>query len=190
MTFAKTHRGRELPTIIQILAVFGTVEQRQLRQLFRYLGDYDYGRILARLKREGLAGFSDEGGGTISAGRYSGAHADPADAALVFWAFLHMRDRIRDFCASDPPAILTFTAAGKSYDLIPGSAGNIPAINAQAETAPEDGGRFIVVRDLADAKDIRLRPENDYLVLTGSDGVKQIYEVPKEAAWKTRDTSN
>ena len=40
---------------------------------------------------------------------------------MAFWAFIQMRDHVLDFCASEPPAILSFSSADKDYDLISGS---------------------------------------------------------------------
>ncbi len=176
MTFAKAHRGRELATIVQILAIFGTVEQRQLRKLFGYLSDYKYGKVLSVLQREGLAYLSADGK-YISNSRYSMDFKTCSDTALAFWVFIYFRNKIGDFCASDPPSILTFSAEDKNYDLIPGSPDNIPAINTQADTVHEDTVRFIVVKDKGDARALVPRLKNDYLVLVGSDGVKQIYQL-------------
>lgn len=176
MKFSKASKDRELPVIIQLLTIFGVVEQRQLRILFDYMDDNDYGKILSTLNREKMAYFSPDGR-YISTNRYSLDHGKRLDAVLAFWAFIQMRDRVLDFCSSDPPSILSFSSADKDYDLVPGSPQNIGAINQQAESIPEKTIRFIVVKDLDDAESLHPRSRNDYLVLVGVDGVKQMYQL-------------
>ena len=171
MQFSKRNKGRELPVIIQILTIFGVVEQRQLRLLFGHLTDNDYGKIMSVLKREGLVFFSADGS-YISTSRYSMAHKNLRDSVTTFWVFVHLRDRVSEFCASDPPTILTFSAAGKEYDLIPGSPEIIPAINLQTESIPEDTIRLIAATDMEAVRDVEAREKNDYLALVDEGGVQ------------------
>ena len=96
---------------------------------------------------------------------------------MVFWAFIKMRDNVLDFCASDPPAMLSFSSASKDYDLIPGSKQNIPAINAARTVIPEATVRLIVVDALSTLDEIEPRLVNDYGVLVGPNGVEQIYKM-------------
>ena len=176
MSFSHVYKGRELAVIGQILSVFGVVKQCQLRQLFSYMSDNDYGKILSVLKREGLAYFTSDGR-YISTSRYSMNYEKCQDAVLTFWAFIHLRDRIQDFCACDPPSILTFTTEDKNCDLIPGSPSNMAAINVQADNMPENNLRFIVVKNLRDAEDLLPRYENDYLMLVAPDGKANYYPI-------------
>ena len=171
MQFSKRNKGRELPIIIQILTIFGVVEQRQLRLLFSHLTDAAYGKIISVLKREGLAYFSADGS-YISTSRYSMTHKNLQDSITTFWVFVHLRDRISDFCASDPPAILTFSASDKEYDLLPGSPENIPAINLQADSISEDTIRLIAATDMEAIRDVESREKNDYLALVDEGGVR------------------
>ena len=120
MKFAYAARDREVAFIIRLLTIFGVVEQRQMRLLFNHLSNRSYGQILARLRREGLAYFSPDGQ-FLATSRYSLDHGKTLESVMVFWAFIKMRDNVLDFCASDPPAILSFSSAAKDYDLIPGS---------------------------------------------------------------------
>ena len=82
-----------------------------------------------------------------------------------------------DFCASEPPAILSFYSADKDYDLLSGSRRNIPSINASRTLVPDASIRLIVVDDLIVLDELTPRDNNDYGVLVGSDGVEQIYKM-------------
>ena len=176
MSFSQIYKGRELAVIGQILSIFGVVEQCQLRQLFSYMSDNDYGKLFYVLKREGLAYFTSDGR-YVSTSRYSANYGKCQDSVLSFWAFIHLRDRIQDFCASDPPSILTFATEDKNCDLIPGSPANMAAINIQADNMPENNLRFIVVKNLRDAEDLLPRYENDYLMLVAPDGKANYYPI-------------
>lgn len=176
MKFAYAARDREVAFVIRLLTIFGVVEQRQMRLLFDHLSNRSYGQILARLRREGLAYFSPDGQ-FLATSRYSLDHGKALESVMVFWAFIKMRDNVLDFCASDPPAILSFSSAAKDYDLIPGSKQNIPAINAARAVVAEATVRLIVVDDLSTLDEVEPRLVNDYGVLVGPNGVEQIYKI-------------
>lgn len=106
--------------MIRLLTIFGVVEQRQMRLLFDHMSNRSYGQILARLRQEGLAYFSPDGQ-FLATSRYSLDHGKTQEAIMAFWAFIQMRDHVLDFCASEPPAILSFSSSDKDYDLISGS---------------------------------------------------------------------
>lgn len=72
---------------------------------------------------------------------------------------------------------LSFSSADKDYDLISGSQRNIPSINASRTLVPEASVRLIVVDDMKSLDELIPRDDNDYGVLTGSDGVEQIYKL-------------
>lgn len=176
MKFANAARGREVAFFIRLLTIFGVVEQRQMRLLFDHMSNRSYGQILARLRREGLAYFSPDGQ-FLATSRYSLDHGKTLESVMAFWAFIKMRDNVLDFCASEPPAILSFSSAAKDYDLIPGSRQNIPSINAAHTMIPEATVRLIVVDNLDLLDEIKPRVANDYGVLVGSNGVEQIYKM-------------
>ena len=166
MKFAYAARDREVAFIIRLLTIFGVVEQRQMRLLFNHLSNRSYGQIL----------FSPDGQ-FLATSRYSLDHGKPLESVMVFWAFIKMRDNVLDFCASDPPAILSFSSAAKDYDLIPGSKQNIPAINAARTVVAEATVRLIVVDDLSTLDEVEPRLVNDYGILVGPNGVEQIYKM-------------
>ena len=176
MKFSNTVRRREVVFMIRLLTIFGVVEQRQMRLLFDHMSNRSYGQILARLRREGLAYFSPDGQ-FLATSRDSLDHGKTQEAIMAFWAFIQMRDHVLDFCASEPPAILSFSSADKDYDLISGSQRNIPSINASRTLVPEASVRLIVVDDMKSLDELIPRDDNDYGVLTGSDGVEQIYKL-------------
>ena len=147
MKFSKSVRKREAAFIIRLLTIFGVVEQRQMRLLF------------------------------LATSRYSLDHGKTQESIMAFWAFIRMRDHVLDFCASEPPAILSFSSADKDYDLLSGSRRNIPSINASRTLVPDASIRLIVVDDLIVLDELTPRDNNDYGVLVGSDGVEQIYKM-------------
>ena len=104
-------------------------------------------------------------------------HGKTLESVMVFWAFIKMLDNVLDFCASDPPAILSFSSAAKDYDLIPGSKQNIPAINAARTVVAEATVRLIVVDDLSTLDEVEPRLVNDYGILVCPNGVEQIYKM-------------
>ena len=122
MKFAYAARDREVAFIIRLLTIFGVVEQRQMRLLFNHLSNRSYGQILARLRQEGLAYFSPDGQ-FLATSRYSLDHGKTQEAIMAFWAFIQMRDHVLDFCASEPPAILSFSSADNDYGVLTGSDG-------------------------------------------------------------------
>ncbi len=176
MKFANEVRGHEVAVIIRLLTIFGVVEQRQMRLLFNHMSNRAYGQALSLLRREGLAYFSPDGQ-YLATSRYSLDHKKTIESVMTFWAFIKMRDKVQEFCASEPPAILSFSSAAKDYDLIPGSRNNIPSINAARASIPEATVRLIVVDKLAFLDEIIPRSANDFGLLVGSDGVEQIYQL-------------
>ena len=176
MKFANEVRGHEVAVIIRLLTIFGVVEQRQMRLLFNHMSNRAYGQALSLLRREGLAYFSPDGQ-YLATSRYSLDHKKTIESVMTFWAFIKMRDKVQEFCASEPPAILSFSSAAKDYDLISGSKQNIPAINAARTVVAEATVRLIVVDDLSTLDEIEPRLVNDYGVLVGPNGVEQIYKM-------------
>lgn len=176
MKFANAARGLEVAFVIRLLTIFGVVEQRQMRLLFDHMSNRSYGQILARLRREGLAYFSPDGQ-FLATSRYSLDRGKTLESVMTFWAFIKMRDNVLDFCASEPPAILSFSSAAKDYDLIPGSRQNIPSINAARTMTPEATVRLIVIDNLDLLDEVEPRASNDYGVLVGPNGVEQIYKM-------------
>ena len=176
MKFANAARGQEVVFIIRLLTIFGVVEQRQMRLLFDHMSNRSYGQILDRLRREGLAYFSPDGQ-FLATNRYSLDHGKTLESVMAFWAFIKMRDNVLDFCASEPPAILSFSSAAKDYDLIPGSRQNIPAINAARTMIPAATVRLIVTNNLDLLDEVEPRAANDFGILVGPDGVEQIYKM-------------
>ena len=135
MKFSNTVRRREVAFMIRLLTIFGVVEQRQMRLLFDHMSNRSYGQILARLRQEGLAYFSPDGQ-FLATSRYSLDHGKTQEAIMAFWAFIQMRDHVLDFCASEPPAILSFSSADKDYDLISGNRGPRPAAAISHRSTP------------------------------------------------------
>lgn len=176
MKFAIASRGQEITFIIRLLTIFGVVELRQMRALFDHLSKSAYGQILTLLRREGLAYFSPDGL-FLTTNRHSLDRGKMHESIMTFWVFIKMRDNVQEFCASEPPAIMSFSSASKDYDVIPGSPENIPAINAARSAIPKESVRLIAVEDLQILDEIVPREDNDYGVLVGPDGVQEIYKI-------------
>ena len=70
MSFATVVGDRQLAYITKILAIFGVVEERQMRELFSYLPAAKYGRIMTRLSSEGLV-YRTSDAKYLSTSRYS-----------------------------------------------------------------------------------------------------------------------
>ncbi len=174
MPFSKDFKGQELTVLIRLLTIFGVVEHRQLRMLLNYLNDSDYGKILSALKREGRVYISPDNR-YVSLSKYAMNHSRKQDSICTFWAFIHLKNRVKDFCASEPPSILTFSSGIADFDLVPGSKQNIAAINAQADVISAATTRFIVVSSLDEKDALEPRPDKDYLVLIDQDHVSNIY---------------
>lgn len=187
MYYSRIYRGSEFTLVVRILSAFTVIEERQLRIFFRRLRTGNYGKVVSRLKREGLIRFSENGRYVIGSG-FAPENDRKRDSVLVFWSFIHLWERIEDFCGADPPSIVSFLSAGKDFDLLPGTPRNIPAINQQADTILESTVRFIATGDLKDLAELQLRPANDYLILVDSDGSCTTYH-PKEETWKIQNTS-
>ena len=65
-----------------------------------------------------------------------------------------VKDKVQDFCAGEPPALLTIAAKDHDYDLIPVNGKNIAFINSAADDVPERTVRYLVTNDLRRVKGI------------------------------------
>jgi len=176
MSFVGTVKGRELAYITRILSVFGVVEERQMRTLFTFLSDKDYGRIMTRLQREGLV-YRTSDAKYLAVSEFTYAKADVESSVRCFWAFIQVKDKMQDFCAACPPAIVTIASKAKDYDLIPLDAKTIELVNESLEDTDERGVRFLVTDDLMNIAKIERREKNDFVIHVKHDGETEIYEL-------------
>lgn len=175
MSFASNVAGREIAVITRLLSGFGVVEARQMTELFSYLGN-SYGRIMARLHREGTV-FRSGDTKYLAASEFTLKRTDVASSVMCFWAFMQIKDKVQDFCTGTPPAILTVAAKHRDYDLIPVTEQTISQINETIEEIPEKTVRFLVTRDLLLIGKIDRRIKNDFVLLVGDDGIIETYEL-------------
>ena len=175
MSFASRVGNRQIAMITRLLDCFRVVENRQMAELFSYMGN-DYGRVMARLHREGLAVRSSDSR-YLTCSEFVLDRTVIASSVMCFWAFIKIKDKVQDFCAGDPPAIVTVAAKNKDYDLIPIKPNNINLINSTIDDIPERSVRFLVTRDLQLVANIDRRVKNDYVLLVGDDGVIETYEL-------------
>lgn len=75
------------------------------------------------------------------------------------------------------PALLTVSAANYDYDLIPVTEKALTLINDSAFELPDSVRRLLIVRSINDAKMVERRMKNDFLLVTGTDGVTGSYEL-------------
>lgn len=144
MSFASKYRGKELTVMVKLLSVFGVVEVRQMRELFSHLDTKKYGKIMTLLHREGMV-YTTPDAKYLASNRMSAAKVDISSSVSCFWALISIKDSIQDFCAGEMPALLTVSATGFDYDLIP--------VSEKALSLPSLGGGFL-----------RLGTEDDLLV--------------------------
>jgi hypothetical protein len=176
MSFEETSRNREVAFITRLLSIFGAVEYRQMRELFSHLSEPKYGKILNRLRLEGAASYS-HGAKYLSSSRYALGRAQVQESVRVFWAFIKMKDKVLDFSASAPPALLTFTSGPADYDLIPVNTDNWSEIEVAANSVPEATKRLLVVDSLDAVSTMNFREKNDFVLVVSKDGDTSVYEM-------------
>ncbi len=176
MTFAKNSKGREIAFIMRLVNLFGLVEQRQMRTLFAHMNDKAYGMILSRLNNEGLIHWQKNGEDLAASRMTPGKHLND-ERVRCFWAFIAMKDAIRDFCAGDPPVLMSFLTDTDDCVMIPVTEDNSGAINAHAASLPDETIRFLVARFIQDVDGIVPRGNNDYVLLVDDTGQTETYEL-------------
>ena len=75
------------------------------------------------------------------------------------------------------PALLTVSATGFDYDLIPVSEKALSLINDTCFDLPDGVRRLLVMRSINDAVKIERRMKNDFVIVVGEDGVTGSYEL-------------
>ena len=176
MSFKSMVKNHELAYVTKIITIFGVVEERQMRRLFSFLSESEYGKIMTLLAREGQF-YRTPDARYLAASRRQLDKLHISSSVDCFWAFLELKDRVHDFCAGEPPAIITMLAKTTDYDLIPISSENTKQVNDNAEELPERTVRFLVTRDLEFLTEIDRRIKNDYAILVDENGVVETYEL-------------
>lgn len=176
MSFANKYRGKELTVMVKLISIFGVVEVRQMRELFSHLNPKTYGKIMNRLHMEGMV-FTTPDAKYLASNRLSTDKIDIESSVSCFWALISIKDSIMDFCAGEMPALLTVSAANYDYDLIPVNEKALTLINDSAFELPESVRRLLIVRSINDANMVERRMKNDFLLVTGKDGVTGSYEL-------------
>ncbi len=175
MSFARKSKGCEVATIMQLLSIMGAIEDRQLRNLFSHLSDQQYGQVLYHLQRKGAICRSKDGR-YIAMSRMALDRTDTQASVMAMWAMIHMKDKILDFCAGNPPAIMSFSSNERDYDLIPVVL-NIAAINEGIDMLPSRTVRFLIVEDEHQLSGLEFRLKNDYGVVVDGMGVQSILQI-------------
>ena len=176
MSFRSTVKGHEIAFIAKVLAIFGAVEERQMRALFSHLSDDEYGKILMRMYREGMF-YRTPDAMYLTCTRILLEKINIDASVICFWAFLELKDKIHDFFAGETPALVTLAAKNHDYDLIPVTVKTTQSINDTCEDLPEKTVRFLITRDLNLLIPVNRRLKNDYAILVGDDGVVETYEL-------------
>ena len=176
MSFASRARKREVPTISRLLSIFGIVEERQMRILFKHLPPSNYGRIMAKMHREGLVYYTPDGK-YLACNEVQAKNSDIKSGVLGVWAFIKIRDKMQDFCAGESPAIATVASFETDYDLIPLTGDNVEHINAMADEIPQHTVRYLITDDLQKIVGIDRRMRNDYVLHINENGEIETYEM-------------
>ncbi len=176
MSFESSVKGHEVSYITRLLEVFGVVEQRQMRTLFSHLSDEAYGKILSRLSKEGQI-FWAKDGIRLAASRLTMERTSYESSAMCFWVFVKLKRDVVDFCAGDPPAIVTISTKSSVIDIIPVSSGTIDEIDWGMEAIPDQTKRFLVTKDLQLLAGVARRFKNDYVLLVDDSGNVETYEL-------------
>lgn len=175
MSIAKKSKGCEVATITQLLSIMGAVEDQQLRKLFSHLSDQQYGQVLYHLQRKGAICRSKDGR-FIAMSRMALERTDMQASVMAMWAMIHMKEKILDFCAGNPPAVMSFSSHERDYDLIP-VVMNTAAINESVDMLPSRTVRFLIVEDEHQLSGLEFRLKNDYGVIVDGMGVQSILQI-------------
>jgi len=176
MSFARMAKNKELAVISTLLAHFGVVEERQMRALFEHLSDMAYGKILSRLRTEGLIYLSPDSK-YLASSQYTFKRTDKESSVNCFWAFMCVKDKVQDFCAGESPAILAIASKDQDFDLIPVTGSNAELINLAADNLSDRTIRYLVTNTLDHLKGIDRRWKNDYVLLVHEGGRVEAYEL-------------
>lgn len=174
MSFARAVRQKELAAITTLLALFGVVEERQMRVLFGHLNDTAYGKIMSRLRTEGMV-YRSPDSKYLATNQYTYQRTDKESSVNCFWAFICVKDKVQDFCAGEAPTLVTIAAKDHDYDLIPVTSKSIALINCAADDIPEQTIRYLVTSDLKLVKGIDRRWKNDYVLYVKEHGEVEAY---------------
>ena len=176
MLFCNLTKNREVAVISQLLAIFGTVEVRQMRALFSHLSDARFGRIMFRLEREGIV-YHNPGGRYLSSSWCAAGRTDPAASVRTFWAFIRVKDRLESFCGGDGPVLVSVSNGADELDMIPVRADSAGEIAAHAAAVPKDVKRLLIVSSAEEADGLAFRDRNDFLMEVGEDGETGLYKI-------------
>ena len=176
MKFSTATKDKEVAYITHLLSIFGIVEVRQMRMLFSHLSDAKYGKIMARLHQEGLV-FHDPRGKYLSTSRYALNKAKIQDSVRTFWAFIKMKDKAKNFCSGEPPALISFSTGKTDCDMIPVNAENIGEVVSNTADMPENVRRLLIVTDMDELDSMTFRPKNDYVMEVSEDGNVEMYKM-------------
>ena len=163
MSFSKLSKHKEIAIIASLLTIFITVKEVQLRKLFEHLSNEEYGRIMSRLRLEGLA-YRSPDARYVASSKYAYQQSNCEEHALCFDAFLLIKDQLQDFCAGSFPTLITVATVDCDYDIIPATKSTIQAVNAALDDIPDRTVRYLVLDDMTLANHLCLRLSNDFIL--------------------------
>ena len=176
MSFKRLSKGKEMFYMSDLLRIFGTIETKQLRMLFFFLTDAEYGKILAKLSRECKVS-RRKGWRYISGNEQLAKTTNVEESVRLFWAFTEMRKVLTDYCEAGAPVKLSFMVDDQECDLLYLSRENRKAVEKQGEGIADQIKRFIVVADMQVTEETEFREENDYVMEVSMDGKTVIHEM-------------
>ena len=175
MSFATMVKGKESTVILNLISIFGVIEDQQLRELFDFMSGNQYLHIIKELQHNSVISWS-ENRHFIFSSRPLFERIDIDGRILCFSAFKYIKNNVREFSIGPPPTVVIVSNGSKTYDLIPIKAG-IEAINAQADLMPDDAVRFLVGRNLSEYEGVVHRFRNDFAALVTPEGKLNLYEL-------------
>lgn len=176
MSLASMSRGREIGVITTLLSIFGAVEARQMRALFSHLKDAQYAAIMSRMYREGLIWYGC-GGKYIAISEHAAKYVDLDKSVMMCWAFISVKQLVREISSGDGPTLLTFMAKRSEYDLIYLDQYNHDEIR---NNSPREGARIrrlFVVSDMSATDGLVFRSRYDYVLLVTDTGEVETYSL-------------
>lgn len=175
MSFAEAVKGKEEIAILNLVSIFGVIEDQQLRDLFDFLPSRSYLRIIKEFQHNGVISWSEDRHFIFSS-KPLFERIDIDGRVLCFSAFKYIKNNVREFSIGPPPTVIIVSNGATTYDLIPINVG-IEAINAQADMMPDDAVRFLVGRELSEYAGVIHRFNNDFAALVTQEGKLNLYKL-------------
>ena len=176
MSFTSKAKEETMLCIERLLELFGVVETEQMRVLFSFLKEAEYGRVITSMYRKGMVYFSSDSKYMANNPRAL-KRGDVSDSVNCFWAFICLKDKVNDFCGGTAPALISLSSKAKEYDLIPLSEETIEEINEVVDDLDIRTVRVFVTTNLKLVRNVYRREKNDVVIDVTDKTEAKIYEL-------------